>query len=186
VTGPLGFLYCLYRAARDFEALGQRESSVERRVPRGRQSSGVRQRMHPDALPLELAQDRCTEVVPSRGHFHGPWAFAKHYPRNALIERLRGDVRIRSLLPDKIAGMEIDRMELPPLGHMVGVPHTPGTREYLTCEVGEIVLTVAGESYALSPGDVVVFRGDQKHAYRNPARSKAVSYSIVVLAPVTA
>src|SRR5882672_5640600 len=115
-----------------------------------------------------------------------PRAVAKHYPRTALVERLRGDVRIRSLLPDKIAGMEIDRMELPPLGQMVGVPHTPGTREYLTCEIGEIVLTVAGESYALSPGDVVVFRGDQKHAYRNPARSKAVSYSIVVLAPVTA
>jgi len=114
-----------------------------------------------------------------------PRAVAKHYPKSALVERLRSDVRIRSLLPDKIAGMEIDRMELPALGQMVGVPHTPGTREYLTCELGEIVLTVAGESYSLSPGDVVVFRGDQKHAYRNPTRSKAVSYSIVVLAPVT-
>jgi quercetin dioxygenase-like cupin family protein len=114
-----------------------------------------------------------------------PRAVAKHYPRSELVERLRSDVRVRSLLPDKIAGMEIDRMELPPLAQMVGVPHTPGTREYLTCELGQIVLTVAGESFALSPGDVVVFRGDQKHAYRNPARSKAVSYSIVVLAPVT-
>jgi transcriptional regulator with XRE-family HTH domain len=113
-----------------------------------------------------------------------PRAVAKHYPRAALVERMRSDVRVRSLLPDKIAGMEIDRMELPALAQMVGVPHTPGTREYLTCELGEIVLTVAGESYALSPGDVVVFRGDQRHAYRNPARSKAVSYSIVVLAPV--
>ena len=98
-----------------------------------------------------------------------PRAVAKHYPKSTLVERLRSDVRVRSLLPDKIAGMEIDRMELPPLAQMVGVPHTPGTREYLTCELGEMVLTVAGESYALSPGDVVVFRGDQKHAYRNPA-----------------
>src|SRR5262249_51910488 len=86
-----------------------------------------------------------------------PRAVARHYPRNALMERVRNDVRIRSLLPDKIAGMEIDRMELPPLGQMVGVPHTPGAREYLTCEQGEIVLTVAGESYTLFPGDVVVF-----------------------------
>jgi transcriptional regulator with XRE-family HTH domain len=113
-----------------------------------------------------------------------PRAVAKHYPKSTLVERLRSDVRIRSLLPDKIPGMEIDRMELPPLGQMVGVPHTPGTREYLTCEVGEIVLTVGGESYALTPGDVVVFRGDQRHAYRNPTRSKAISYSIVVLAPL--
>mgnify|MGYP001796853239 CR=1 FL=1 len=85
---------------------------------------------------------------------------AKHYPKSALVERLRNEVRVRSLLPDKIAGMEIDRMELPPLGHMIGVPHTPGTREYLTCELGEIVLTVAGESYTLSTGAVVVFRAD--------------------------
>src|SRR6266481_1837297 len=35
-----------------------------------------------------------------------PRAVAKHYPRSALAERLRSDVRIRSLLPDKIAGME--------------------------------------------------------------------------------
>jgi len=35
----------------------------------------------------------------------------------------------------------------------------------------------------LEPGDVVVFRGDQRHSYRNPGRSKAVAYSVVALAP---
>jgi transcriptional regulator with XRE-family HTH domain len=113
-----------------------------------------------------------------------PRAVAKHYPKSALAERIRSDVRVRNLLPDRLAGMEIDRMELPPQAQMVGVPHTPGTREYLTCELGEIVLTVSGEAFALGSGDVVVFRGDQKHSYRNPTRSKAVGFSIVVLAPV--
>jgi quercetin dioxygenase-like cupin family protein len=66
---------------------------------------------------------------------------------------------------------------------MIGVPHTPGTREYLTCESGTLVLTAAGESWSLKPGDVVSFRGDQRHGYANPGSRVAVGYSVVVLAP---
>ena len=78
----------------------------------------------------------------------------------------------------------IDRMELPPRGRMTGVPHMPGTREYLTCETGEIVLAVAGEQWRLAPGDVMTFRGDQRHSYANPGARLAVGYSVVLLAPV--
>jgi hypothetical protein len=35
--------------------------------------------------------------------------------------------------------------------------------------------------YALDPGDVVVFRGDQRHSYRNPGRGGAIGYSVVLL-----
>ncbi len=35
--------------------------------------------------------------------------------------------------------------------------HTPGTREYLACETGVIVLMAAGEQFELAPGDVVAF-----------------------------
>jgi quercetin dioxygenase-like cupin family protein len=66
---------------------------------------------------------------------------------------------------------------------MNGVPHTPGTREYLTCEAGRIVLVASGVEYSLSQGDVVVFRGDQRHSYANPEQKPAVGYSVVVLAP---
>ena len=38
---------------------------------------------------------------------------------------------------------------------------------------------------ALAAGDVVVFRGDQKHGYENPGTQPAVGYSIVVLRPLT-
>ena len=41
-----------------------------------------------------------------------------------------------------------------------------------------------GESFTLEPGDVVVFRGDQKHGYRNPGATTAVAYSVVAFAPV--
>ena len=75
-------------------------------------------------------------------------------------------------------------LELPPNGRMTGVPHTPGTQEYLTCEAGELVLTAAGERWHLHPGDVVAFRGDQRHGYANPGAKSAIGYSVVVLAHV--
>jgi quercetin dioxygenase-like cupin family protein len=80
--------------------------------------------------------------------------------------------------------MLIDRMEIPPQGRIPGVPHMPGTREYLTCEAGQIDLAVAGEQWTLGPGDVVVFRGDQRHSYRNRGARTAVGYSVVLLAPL--
>jgi transcriptional regulator with XRE-family HTH domain len=114
-----------------------------------------------------------------------PKAQAKLYGVGALPTRKRGNVSIRKLLPESLPGLELERMELPPGGQMVGIPHTPGTREYLTCEEGQIELTVSGQTFALGPGDVVVFRGDQRHSYRNPGRSRCVAYSVVALAPST-
>lgn len=115
-----------------------------------------------------------------------PRAEARHYPAGALPTRTRGQVTVRSLLPDEVPGMVIERMELPAGSRLVGVPHTPGTREYFTCESGEVVLVASGESYPMAPGDVVVFRGDQRHSYSNPGKRAAVGYSVVVLRPITA
>jgi mannose-6-phosphate isomerase-like protein (cupin superfamily) len=78
--------------------------------------------------------------------------------------------------------MEIDRIELPAGAQMTGIPHTSGTREYLTCESGAIVLVAAGDRFDLSSGDVVAFRGDQRHSYMNPGTKVAVGYSVVALA----
>ncbi|HZS41861.1 MAG TPA: XRE family transcriptional regulator [Polyangia bacterium] len=114
-----------------------------------------------------------------------PRAVARRYARGTLPTQTRAQAIIRKLLPDPIAGMEIDRLELPPRARMSGVPHTPGTREYLTCESGVLTLAVAGESFTLEPGDVVAFRGDQRHGYANPSSSTAVGYSVVVLAPIS-
>ncbi|HEY4012372.1 MAG TPA: cupin domain-containing protein [Polyangiaceae bacterium] len=75
-------------------------------------------------------------------------------------------------------------MLLPARARMNGIPHTPGTTEYLTCESGRIVLVADGGSFELAPGDVVVFRGDQRHSYANPDDRSAVGYSVVVLARV--
>jgi transcriptional regulator with XRE-family HTH domain len=113
-----------------------------------------------------------------------PRPAVKHFPASTVPVRTRGSVSIRKLLPDPIPGMEIDRMELPAGARLVGIPHVAGTTEYLTCERGTLVLVAAGESWTLSPGDIVVFRGDQRHSYANPGDRAAVGYSVVVLARV--
>lgn len=111
-----------------------------------------------------------------------PRSEARHYPRASLVTKLRGAAAIRKLLPDPIPGMEIDRFELPPRAKLSGIPHTPGTREYLTCEAGAIELVASGERYRLEPGDVVAFRGDQRHSYANAGAKPAIAYSVVVVA----
>jgi len=115
-----------------------------------------------------------------------PRTASRFHPRGSLPQRTRSDVTVRQLLPDPIPGSEIGRMEFPPLARLTGIPHTPGTREYLTCESGRIELVVAGEKWLLEPGDVVSFRADQRHSYANPARTSAVGYSVVLLAPIGA
>lgn len=112
-----------------------------------------------------------------------PPARCQLYPAGKLPVRRRGMAELRKLLPDSIPGMEIDRMELPPGGRMPGVPHTPGTREYLTCEQGQITLLVEGERFVVGTGDVVVFEGDQRHSYLNLGTLPAIGYSVVVLVP---
>jgi mannose-6-phosphate isomerase-like protein (cupin superfamily) len=88
-------------------------------------------------------------------------------------------------LPEKLPCVEIGRMALPPGASFVGVPHTTGTREYLTCERGRIALVAGGQTFDLAAGDVVVFQGDRRHSYRNPGREPAVGYSVVLLAGPT-
>ena len=111
-----------------------------------------------------------------------PRAAARFYAKGTLPVRTPGQATVRKLLPDPIPGMAIERLEIAAGGRMTGVPHTPGTREYLTVESGEILLVVSGEQWQVGPGDVVVFRGDQRHSYNNPGRARAVGYSVVVLA----
>lgn len=112
-----------------------------------------------------------------------PRASAELFKKASLAVRSPGQATVRKWLPHPIPGMELDRIELPPGGRMPGVPHTPGTREYLTCEAGRLELVAAGERFRLETGDVLAFRGDQRHSYFNPGTRTAVGYSVVVLAP---
>lgn len=113
-----------------------------------------------------------------------PRTACQFFPAADAVIRKRGDAKVRPLVPESLPGLDIVRMELAPGGTMQGTPHTAGTREYLTCESGVVELAAAGELYRLEPGDSLVFRGDQRHTYRNPTRSVSVAVSVVAFAPV--
>jgi len=115
-----------------------------------------------------------------------PRQTARFLRAGELPTRNRGAVAIRKVVPEPLPGLDLERMELPAGARMAGVPHTPGTREYLTCERGSIELVVAGERYTLAEGDVVTFRGDQRHGYYNPGKQTAIAYSAIAFAPTSA
>jgi transcriptional regulator with XRE-family HTH domain len=112
-----------------------------------------------------------------------PRTAARLFRAGEVKTRKRPGAKLRPLLPEPIPGLQISHMELAPGGSFVGVPHTPGTREYLTCERGRIELVASGERWELTPGDALVFRGDQRHSYRNlDARRGAVAITVVCFA----
>lgn len=107
------------------------------------------------------------------------------YPAGSLPKERRGRATIQSLLPDPLPGTEITRMEIPPGARIRGVPHLPGTREYLYCARGSVDLRAGGQKFLLSPGDVCAFQGDLPHSYGNPGQEPAVCTGVVVLAPMS-
>jgi DNA-binding XRE family transcriptional regulator/quercetin dioxygenase-like cupin family protein len=116
-----------------------------------------------------------------------PRARCHLYRKGTLPAQARGkggEAVVHKLLPDPIPGMEIDRIELAPRARMTGVPHRPGTREYLACERGRIALWTAGERLDLAPGDVAAFEGDRRHSYANEGDAVAIGFSVVTLAPI--
>jgi transcriptional regulator with XRE-family HTH domain len=136
------------------------------------------------ANPTLAVLDRAATAlqVPIEELTSAPRASGRLYAKASLARRRQGDGAVRQLLPDPIPGVLIERLEIPPGGRIPGVPHMPGTREYFTCETGEVALAVGGAAFTVQPGDVLVFRGDQRHSYRNPGRAAAVGYSVVLLA----
>ena len=112
-----------------------------------------------------------------------PRSTTQFYPSSTLTLRKRNDVQVRKILPDSFGGLEFERMEFAPQARMIGSPHKAGTREYLVCESGQLELTVAGEKWTLAAGDVVVFRGDQKHSYANSTAKTVVGYSVILVGP---
>ncbi len=115
-------------------------------------------------------------VGPPRSEF-------KFIPAAKVRERKRQGAKVRPLIAESIAGLEITRTELEAGGRMIGVPHKQGTREYLTCERGQVELVAAGKHHLLNEGDMLVFRGDQRHSYINPDKRRiSVSVSVVCFA----
>lgn len=169
------------RRLREARSLSQQRMSELSGIPRPTWASLESGTANPTLTVLSKAaaalQVSIEEIVGA------PRTDARVFRVGEVRERKRGGACVRPLLPESIPGLAISRMEIQPGGRMVGVPHTPGTREYLTCERGRIELRASGESWQLKPGDMLVFRGDQRHSYYNPhGRVPAIAITVVCFA----
>lgn len=171
------------RAVREARGLSQQQIARAAGIPRATwthlESGGANPTLGVLVKVANALQVRLDELLAA------PRRTASHHRAAELVTRRRGDVAVRKLLPEPLPGLDLERLELAPGARMAGVPHTPGTREYLTCEQGAIHLAVAGELYVMAAGDVVTFRGDQRHGYHNPGKATAIAYSVIAFAPVT-
>ena len=169
------------RAIREARGLSQQQMATVAGIPRATWSHLESGTANPTlAVLVRVAaalQIRIDELLAS------PRTPVRHLRAADLPVRRRGPVTVRKLLPEPLPGLDLERMALLAGARMPGVPHAPGTREYLACERGTVELYVAGERFLLEPGDVVVFRGDQRHAYHNPGHDEAVAYSAIAFTP---
>lgn len=108
-----------------------------------------------------------------------PTSKTRFWPAESLPTQRRGRVSIRTLLAEPGAGLSVERLVLQPGTTLSSEPHPAQTFEYLTCEVGELTLEVNGEQHVLLSGDLLAFRADQAHVYRNTTRVACTAFSIV-------
>jgi len=100
--------------------------------------------------------------------------------------RSGGRVAVTKVLPERIRGMDLDRMEIAAGASMPGTPHVTGAKEYFYCVSGRVQVLVSGQMFEVHAGDVLAFPGDQPHSYRNAGSAGAVAVSVVVPVPVGA
>jgi XRE family transcriptional regulator, regulator of sulfur utilization len=108
-----------------------------------------------------------------------PRSKTRFWPAETLPTQRRGRVSVRTLLAQPGSGLMVERLVLQPGAALSADPHPPQTFEYLTCEVGEVTLEVNGEQHVLLSGDLLAFRADDAHVYRNTTRVACTAFAIV-------
>jgi XRE family transcriptional regulator, regulator of sulfur utilization len=113
-----------------------------------------------------------------------PRAMVRRWAASEVARRVKGrGVSIRELVPEPVPDEMMEVMDFAPGAVMAGTPHLPGTREFFTCLRGKVVVSVAGERYALDEGEVLAFPGNLPHSYQNgDGVGTAQGISVVVLA----
>ena len=92
-------------------------------------------------------------------------------------------VTMRALVPEPVPEEMLTVMDFAPNAALRGTPHLPGTREYFTCLAGTVTIAVAGDRFALAPGEVLAFPGNLPHAYQNKDKLRSArGVSVIILA----
>jgi transcriptional regulator with XRE-family HTH domain len=96
---------------------------------------------------------------------------------------IKGDTEIFKLLPEKVKGVDMDRVVLGPHETFRGTPHLNGTREYMSVIEGQVEVRLNGESYTVNRNDLLAFPGDVHHSYRNTGKNESIYISIIIPNP---
>ena len=109
-----------------------------------------------------------------------PAALGRLYEPEDLPTRRERGVELRQLIPVPIPGITLERMSFAPGAKLSGVPHPPGSAEFLAVEVGTVQLITPEQRWSVGPGQVVHYRGDQKHGYHNPGDTPALAFTLII------
>jgi transcriptional regulator with XRE-family HTH domain len=123
-------------------------------------------------------------AVPIDELLASPRAMVRQWSADEVVLRSKGrGVTIRPLVPEPVPDSMMEVMDFAPGALMGGTPHLPGTREFFTCLQGRVKVTVAGDAYEVSTGEVLAFPGNLPHSYQNMAAlAVARGVSVVILA----
>jgi transcriptional regulator with XRE-family HTH domain len=88
---------------------------------------------------------------------------------------------IRTLSPLHLEkDVEFYEVLLNPGGILRSAPHFEGTREFLTVQKGKVVVVSENESTELNRADSASYRADVPHEIRNPGKSEALVFLVVI------
>lgn len=110
-----------------------------------------------------------------------PRGDAQLFRESELRTRIRGGSIVRKILPESSRSFELETLELMPSEVMAGMPHREGTREYFHCLQGRFQIVVSSQVFEILPRQVLAFRGDQKHSYKNLDKGRSIGISAVLI-----
>lgn len=168
------------RRLREQLGLSQQQVAVIARIPRPTWANLESGQANPTILVLtKVASALNVGVEDLLESSLGP---ARLVRAETLPTRRRGRVAVRSLLPEPLPGLSWERMAVPPKAQLAFTPDTKGSRKYTACEVGELDVVIADTTYTCLAGDVLVYRADQPHSYRNTGRGAAIVHCLLTFA----
>lgn len=96
-----------------------------------------------------------------------------------LPRRAGRGAEARSLLPERVDGLRVERLELRPRGRLQALARARGAREVLACEAGRLEVSLQDATWTLEAGQVLTVAGGERMSYRNAGREACVAYSVI-------
>lgn len=121
--------------------------------------------------------------VPLEELLRQPVPAISHRKAAALPSTNRAGVSVVRLMGEASAGHGFERVQLKPQARWSVRPQELGSRFYLYCEMGEVLLTASGESCAVRAGETAILNSDLGFAVTNRGKKHAIVFRVTTPAP---